>query len=122
MDQDFESDSLELDLFFETSDPLATAQEMKSPVIPRGNLPRGNEASSSSTPPKIEKGAVHYQPHISKRTQERHLPLITPLNMTPSYKLASFQNYPSTDHDVTTEAVFSHIVSDLNKILDSTNK
>ena len=122
MDQDFESDSLELDLFFENSDPLATAQEIKSPVIPRGNLPRGNENSTNSTSPRIEKGAVHYHPHISKRTQERHLPLITPLNMTPSYKLASFQSYPSADHDVTTDTVFTHIVSDLNKILDSTDK
>ena len=120
MDTDFESDSLELDLLFNSSNPME--QRVKSPVIPRAPLPRRQTKNSTTIRSPEGKGVVKFQPHISSTTGQRSLPLVTAVNVEPSYKLDSFHNYPNQDKDVTTDAVFTHIVSDLNRILDTSTR
>ena len=123
MEKDFESDSLELDLFFENSDPLGVANENeKSPVVPRGNLPRRNASSPIPKPPSAKKGPCFYKPHVSETTHKRQLPLVTPLHVEPPYKLAPFHEYPNVEKDITADTVYNHIVSDLNKILNTSNR
>ena len=120
IDGEFESDSLEL--YFDNSDPLANIPEDKSPVIPRAPLPRRNQ-SDATEPTTAGRGTVRFEPHISPTTGTRQLPIITPVTVEPPYQLQSFQTYPKQRiPDVTSEAVFSHIISDLNNVMDTTDR
>ena len=122
MDNDFDSDSLEL--LFNNSDPSNPATENQSPIIPRAPLPRrqSSESSNDREPTTTGRGPVTYQPHVSPITGERQLPVITPVTIEPPYKLPKFQSYPNNETNITSEAIFTHIISDLGNILDTTDK
>lgn len=122
MGNDFDSDSLELDLFFNNSDPLSNQAAGNSPIIPRVKTPRGPSNNKKTTPSPAGKGALRFEPHTSSTSGERTLPIVTPVHVEPRYKLDAFHTYPNQDKDVTTEAVFSHIIADLNRILDTTTR
>lgn len=122
METDFESDSLELDLLFNSSNPAGQPGD-ESPIIPRAPLPRRQPKASGATMSSPKgKGAIKFQAHTSSLTGKRSLPLVTPVSVEPSYRLDSFQSYPNQDKDVTTEAVFTHIISDLSRILDTSTR
>ena len=116
---DFDSDSLEM--LFNNSNPTTTQNNEVSPVIPRMPIPR-RSLDNNQGAPTAGKGAVNFHPHVSPTTGERQLPAVTPVVVEPPYTLQSFRSYPNQDTDVTSESVFQHIISDLNNILNTTDR